>query len=387
MLLALGGCSSGFSVGVPWLVVDDAPIELRDLAVGVQSRTPLMIENTGTAPVRVRLTPEPPLRVSVDAFTLQAGAAAPISLHLRPTDYQPVEATLQIAAGSQQFTIPVSATVATDYDNDGFVALGAGGDDCDDFRGDVYPGAPEVCDGVDNNCDGQIDVDAVDALDFYRDQDRDGYGDPSIHSRVCEAPPGFVARADDCDDTRADINPGAIEITDGIDQNCNRLVDEHLLVERSLPITEVHLSDLSGDTIDYIEVRGRSSATLHLVQVQLAVDDAVVSLPALTLDAADLAVFCGVGDPGMIAGEPCDAPLPAPLTASARVSLTAIETFESISLEGLPHAPGRSAELDPDQARAGRSGDPEDWCSATEPLHDGQFGTPWTLEGHCEGGW
>jgi hypothetical protein len=57
-----------------------------------------------------------------------------------------------------------------DLDGDGYSAE----DDCDDSDEDVHPGAWELCDGVDNNCDGEIDEGAT--LTFYSDADGDGYG-------------------------------------------------------------------------------------------------------------------------------------------------------------------------------------------------------------------
>ena len=49
--------------------------------------------------------------------------------------------------------------------------------DCDDSDPAMHPGAIELCDGVDNNCDGIIDDDATDQSIFYRDRDGDGFGD------------------------------------------------------------------------------------------------------------------------------------------------------------------------------------------------------------------
>lgn len=64
--------------------------------------------------------------------------------------------------------------------------------------------------------------------DYYYDFDNDGYGDPTISELSCSGPPsGFVLAGNDCDDTDANINPGATEIFgDNIDNNCNGVVDE-----------------------------------------------------------------------------------------------------------------------------------------------------------------
>ncbi len=82
----------------------------------------------------------------------------------------------------------------------------------------------EVCDGEDNDCDGAID-EGVTAR-FYRDSDTDTYGDPGNYQDACEAPSGFVANSDDCNDADGDVHPGATEECNGKDDNCDDTPDE-----------------------------------------------------------------------------------------------------------------------------------------------------------------
>ncbi len=120
------------------------------------------------------------------------------------------------------------AASGNDADGDGYDDINAGGDDCDDTDAAVNPGAAEVCDGVDNNCDGTIDEStATDASTWYTDADSDGYGDAASSSVACDAPSGAVADSTDCDDTNAAVNPGAAEVCDSIDNDCDGTADNN----------------------------------------------------------------------------------------------------------------------------------------------------------------
>jgi len=136
--------------------------------------------------------------------------------------------------------IPGTATWYADADGDGFgdpyagveacaqpsgtVAL-AVATDCDDADATIHPDATETCDGVDNDCDGDIDEDLASTGTWYADGDGDGYGDPSTGVEGCTAPSGHVADGTDCDDGDAGANPGATELCDGYDNDCDGLVD------------------------------------------------------------------------------------------------------------------------------------------------------------------
>ena len=112
--------------------------------------------------------------------------------------------------------------VPADVDQDGF----ATDTDCNDANAGVFPGAAETCNGLDDDCNGTIDDDLI--RTFYRDADGDTYGDIDETASACAQPSGYVANADDCDDTNPLAQPGGVEVCDlaGVDEDCNGLVNE-----------------------------------------------------------------------------------------------------------------------------------------------------------------
>ena len=109
-----------------------------------------------------------------------------------------------------------------DEDGDGFNDTV----DCDDDDAAAYPGAEEICDGIDNDCDGEIDNDPVDGLAAWVDADGDGYGDVREDVMLCELVEGYAENDDDCDDADPDSFPGNPEFCDGADNDCNGTADD-----------------------------------------------------------------------------------------------------------------------------------------------------------------
>ncbi len=110
-----------------------------------------------------------------------------------------------------------------DADADGVPAC----QDCDDAAAGTFPGAAEVCDDVDNDCDTDVDEDAVDAPTWAMDYDGDTFGDERYSVSACDNPDSalFVENTDDCNDLSPLAYPGATEVCDGLDNDCNGLVD------------------------------------------------------------------------------------------------------------------------------------------------------------------
>ncbi len=150
-----------------------------------------------------------------------------------------------------------------DYDGDGFggallsqVACEAPpqhveeGGDCNDLDEAVNPDATEVCDDQDNDCDQQVDEDdAADALTWYEDVDGDGAGDPDSIFIACELSEGYVLDAGDCAPGDPSIHHGALELTNGVDDDCDGLVDESSWgTGDDGPLVVEDTFDLSSDT-------------------------------------------------------------------------------------------------------------------------------------------
>ncbi|RLS86795.1 MAG: hypothetical protein DWI09_12390, partial [Planctomycetota bacterium] len=134
--------------------------------------------------------------------------------------------TFSVNAASRFCDLPAGYEVAAEGDCNDTPITGAA----------IYPGAPELCadSNIDNNCNGvstDVDTNAADTVDFYSDQDGDGYS-INVTAKFCAGTTnaGYVATLSnpiDCNDTVAAINPGATEVCDvaNTDENCNNFAD------------------------------------------------------------------------------------------------------------------------------------------------------------------
>ena len=113
---------------------------------------------------------------------------------------------------------PTTETTACTVDA-GWVELS---DDCDDSRSDVHPGQVDECDNVDNDCDGETDEDGW--VDVWFDADGDGWGDDDVAATRCPDVL-WATQSGDCDDVDSAVNPGATEVCNTIDDDCDGVAD------------------------------------------------------------------------------------------------------------------------------------------------------------------
>jgi mannan endo-1,4-beta-mannosidase len=100
--------------------------------------------------------------------------------------------------------------------------------DCNDTNSSIRPGAAEICNGIDDNCNNLTD-DGLTLFAFFRDFDSDTYGNATNTILACSKPSGYVNNSLDCNDNNAAVKPGATEICNNVDDNCNNQTDESLI--------------------------------------------------------------------------------------------------------------------------------------------------------------
>ena len=183
-------------------------------------------------------------------------------------------------SGSSGTTEPSTCTAWADGDGDGYGAgvavelepcdsLPSGyvtnDDDCDDGNDAVNPDATEICNSIDDDCDGDVDdddasLDASTASTWYIDSDGDTYGDASASILACSMPGGYADNTDDCDDADTSVNPGATEVCNGIDDDCDSTVDSAAVCPCNLERNGSHTYLFCEDVVTWHEAEAACEA-------------------------------------------------------------------------------------------------------------------------------
>jgi len=294
----------------------------------------------------------------------------------------------------------VQSTYYADGDGDGFGSPDSStdacsapsghvtdGSDCDDSDASTNPSASEACDGMDNDCDGDVD-EGVQST-FYADVDDDGYGDPSSSTDSCSAPSGYVSDNSDCDDSDGIVRPGAVEVCDLIDDDCDGIVDDSCISEGDVIITELMnnpaaTSDSVGEwfelyniTGDDIELQGLvlrdDDSDLHLIETSLVIPASDYLVLALSSSATTAYDYVYGSD----------------LTLANGSDELALATYGTDGSDGVfidhiawddgatfPDPSGASMNLDPNAFESADNDDGANWCEAISTFDTGDDGTP-----------
>lgn len=195
--------------------------------------------------------------------------------------------------GAENYDCPIDP----DLDGDTYVGV----DDCDDTDPAVNPAASEVCDGVDNDCNGVVDDGSG-----YLDSDNDGYGDPDVP--VTCGGSGGVPNDDDCDDADGTVNPDAVESDNGADDDCDGWSDEDFVGTGDLIISEINKRTVNGGTAvdndaSWVEVYNTSARDIDLSNWHFSRgssssgnDIYIDPAQALVVASGDYAVLCDSND-------------------------------------------------------------------------------------------
>lgn len=185
--------------------------------------------------------------------------------------------------------------------------------DCDDNNFDINPSSEEICNGLDDNCNGLIDEEgAIDCTLFYYDEDGDSYGVTDNYMCLCSSEGLYTALVGgDCDDNDFEINPGAIEIIDGKDNDCDGEIDEGFsVIPGDIIVTEIMadpnaVSDTKGE---WFEIYNTKSYDINLEGWEISDlgSDSFAISGALIVPPFSHVVLCVNGDISTNGGVNCD---------------------------------------------------------------------------------
>jgi hypothetical protein len=165
-------------------------------------------------------------------------------------------------------TTTTTSPLDTDNDGDGFTENEG---DCDDTLSAVNPLAVELCNKMDDNCNGAVDDDPLDGNTYYADDDSDGFGDAAESMRACDLPAGYVDNSSDCDDTDSSVGLCDTGDTGVVVVNHDGSYTGNLYAEIDLPdlglsdICNVPFNSLTFNTAATPQLRGNADCLIEVV--------------------------------------------------------------------------------------------------------------------------
>jgi|GEM_PF-1318905 len=208
-LFALVGCPEG----APDVSVTPSSLDFGTVPVGETASQTVVLSNDGDAGtvVSFAITADSPFEVTLDgSIRIEPGDTRTLFVEATPSAVGVATGTLTMAwsTGVAEVSLAVAGTQSTvDEDGDGFTD----DVDCDDTDPAVNPGAIEVCNGIDDDCEGGTD---------------EGFDSDGDDFTLCGQDGETGTADDDCDDTDGDVNPNATEVCDEADNNCDGNIDE-----------------------------------------------------------------------------------------------------------------------------------------------------------------
>ena len=171
--------------------------------------------------------------------------------------------------------------------------------DCNDLDPDVSPGAPEYCNDSDDDCDGEVDEEAIDRVEEPVDGDGDGLGDPSRVQLVCDT---TVTNTLDCDDRDA-TEPIVVDATLGTDAGDGTAASPLASIQAGIDAADVCVLVYPGTYLENIDFGGKEIEVASVDGPELTVIDgggtgSVVSFQSGEGPAVDLHGFRITGGGG-----------------------------------------------------------------------------------------
>ena len=351
-------------------------------------------------------------------LSLSPGASGDLVVAFTAPDEELYEGVLRVTStDGQTGEVALKASASSDFDQDGYLAPGAGGDDCDDFDAAVNPGAAETWyDGVDADCSGGSDYDQdgdgqdatvgagedCDDLNaeiytgapetWYDGVDQDCSGG-SDYDQDGDGADALVGGGEDCDDTNPEVGPGKEEVPDAFDNDCSGLADDTLITAGDAFFTELLVNPRAVDDSvgEYIEVLNNSGRALNLKGFTLSsTKGGSFTLDAdLILPIGGYAVLGASSDTTTNGGAAVD-------WSWAGSGFTLADGGDTLTLTGgsvtvftlayttsWPISAGAAANLDDTFLTLTDAADVTRWCAASSSLSGGDKGSPGALNDNC----